>query len=425
MPDAFDQLRGALTPAQPDPAFAARLRDRLARALDLPKGVTMSDTTTQTRTASGAPEQASGFAITPYLAVRGARSALDWYQQALGARLHGEPIVMGDGRIGHSEFDIGGATLFLSEEHPELGVAAPSPGAGASVTLYLEVADVDAALGRAVTAGARLDRPAADYPYGRNGVIRDPFGHRWMISGPVATAALRHGDIGYNSLWVPDAGRAADFFAAVLGWRYEPAAGPGSRQVEGLTVHHGIQGGNEPPTLFCCFAVEDVTSGMARVREAGGTTEEPRQADYGTVCMCTDDQGVRFALFTPPGGVTSAGTALATGLRQGDVAYVTMEVPDSARTRAFYGTVLNWTFSAGRVPDGWQADDVAPMVGIAGGHQRATTVPMYRVDDIRAAADAVRAHGGTATDPQAQPYGITSTCTDDQGTRFYLGQLPR
>jgi uncharacterized protein len=64
-------------------------------------------------------------------------------------------------------------------------------------------------------------------------------------------------------------------------------------------------------------------------------------------------------------------------------------------------------------------------VGISGGHETATTVPMYRVDDIRAAADAVRAHGGTATDPQAQPYGITSTCTDDQGIRFYLGQLPQ
>ena len=63
------------------------------------------------------------------------------------------------------------------------------------------------------------------------------------------------------------------------------------------------------------------------------------------------------------------------------------------------------------------------MVGISGGHALATTVPMYRVDDIARAVDRVRTAGGTASAPEAQPYGITSTCTDDQGTRFYLGQL--
>jgi predicted enzyme related to lactoylglutathione lyase len=426
MPDAFGQLRDALTPAQPDPDFAARLRDRLTRALDLPKGVTMSDTTFTTRAASGAAaEPAAGTAvITPYLAVSDARQALDWYQHALGARVHGEPTVMADGRIGHAELDVGGATLYLADEAPQIGHAAPEPGAGTTVTIHLAVADVDGAIGRAVGAGARLDRPAADYPYGRNGVIRDPFGHRWMIAGPAAAAAaLRHGDIGYASLWVPDADRATEFFAAVLGWQYAPAAGPGSRQVEGLTLHHGLQGGIEPPTLFCCFAVDDVTAAAARAETAGGVAEEPRHADYGTVCMCTDDQGVRFALFQPPGGVTSGRPAAQTGLRMGDLAYVTMEVPDSARTRAFYGRVLGWTFSAGSVPDGWQVDDVAPLVGISGGHETATTVPMYRVDDIRAAAEAVRGRGGTATGPQAQPYGITSACSDDQGTRFYLGQL--
>jgi uncharacterized glyoxalase superfamily protein PhnB len=420
MPDPFDQMRGALIPGQPDPAFTARLRLRLARALNLPEGVVMSDTELETRDA--APAEAVAV-ITPYLAVRGARSALDWYRQALGARVHGEPIVMGDGRIGHAELDVGGATLFLSDEHPEIGVTALEPGAGASVTMHLEVPDVDAAIGRAVAAGARLDRPAADYPHGRNGVIRDPFGHRWMISSPPAQPGFRQGDIGYASLWVPDADRAAAFFAAVLRWRWAPARGGSSRQVEGLTLHHGIQGGISPATLFCCFAVDDVIAATARVQAAGGTAEEPDHEPFGTVAMCTDDQGVRFAVFQPPGGVASGGAAAATGLRQGDLAYVTMEVPDSARARAFYGSVLGWAFSAGSVPDGWQVDDVAPLVGISGGHETPTTVPMYRVDDIQAAAGAVRAAGGTATDPQPQPYGITSTCADDQGTRFYLGQL--
>jgi predicted enzyme related to lactoylglutathione lyase len=50
-------------------------------------------------------------------------------------------------------------------------------------------------------------------------------------------------------------------------------------------------------------------------------------------------------------------------------------------------------------------------------------VPMYRVDDIAVAVERVRASGGEASDPERQPYGHTSTCADDQGTRFYLGQL--
>ena len=48
---------------------------------------------------------------------------------------------------------------------------------------------------------------------------------------------------------------------------------------------------------------------------------------------------------------------------------------------------------------------------------------MYAVTDIESAIIRVRDAGGTATDAQHRPYGITSTCTDDQGTHFYLGQF--
>ena len=118
--------------------------------------------------------------ITPYLAVAGARAAIDWYSQALGAVVSREPVVMPDGRIGHCELEIAGARLMLSDEHPEIGVSAPVPGQ-ASVTLYLEVPDADEAVARATASGAHLERPVADYPYGRMGVLRDPFGHRWMV----------------------------------------------------------------------------------------------------------------------------------------------------------------------------------------------------------------------------------------------------
>jgi predicted enzyme related to lactoylglutathione lyase len=127
-----------------------------------------------------------------------------------------------------------------------------------------------------------------------------------------------------------------------------------------------------------------------------------------------------FAIFQPPPGPAGAGPA--NGTRQGDISYITLEVVDSAKFRAFFGAVLGWRFSPGHAEDGWGVDDVVPMTGLHGGHERATGVPMYRVDDIDAAVTRVRAAGGTATDPQRQPYGITSECADDQGTRFYLGQ---
>ena len=85
--------------------------------------------------------------------------------------------------------------------------------------------------------------------------------------------------------------------------------------------------------------------------------------------------------------------------------------------------MLGWQFSPGRVEDGWGVADPMPMTGMAGGHAVATAVPMFRVDDIDAAVAQVRAAGGTATDPERQAYGRSSECTDDQGTRFYLGQV--
>jgi len=35
----------------------------------------------------------------------------------------------------------------------------------------------------------------------------------------------------------------------------------------------------------------------------------------------------------------------------------------------------------------------------------------------------VRAAGGTASEPVHEGYGTRAECTDDQGVRFYLGQL--
>jgi predicted enzyme related to lactoylglutathione lyase len=412
MRDPFTDLRATDEPVVPDPAFARRLRTRLERALALPRGVTPV-TATQERPA------ATRSAAVPYLAVSDARAAIDWYADVFGAELVGEPIVMPDGRIGHAELALAGGIVYLADAHPEIGVTAPRPGE-ATVSLMLPVDDADAVRARAIGAGARGDREPYDGYGERNAWIVDPFGHRWGLHSPLHTGSGRylHGDVGYVSLNVPDVERAAQFYSAVLGWRV-PA---GTRRVEGSTTSTGFFPTDAPPTLFCCYAVDDVRAAAERVRAAGGSAGEPEAHPYGTVVDCVDNQGTRFAVYEQPDTVRGPRPPV-NGRQHGDLSYLTLEVVDSQRARAFYGAVLGWRFEPGRIADGWQVAGTVPMIGISGGHARATAVPMWRVDDIELAVAAVRARGGSASDPEQQPYGPTSTCADDQGMRFYLGEL--
>ncbi|MBO0808436.1 MAG: VOC family protein [Actinobacteria bacterium] len=458
MTDPFSVLRAPVTPADPDPGFAARLRARLARAFDLPEGVEMSGTaTTISGTGSGQAAPERGAAI-PYLAVRDARQAIGWYVRVLGGRLRGDPITMPDGRIGHAEIELGPGVLYLADEHPEIGARAPEPG-GSPVSLVLTVTGLDAVVAAATREGGSLDRgPYEGYGH-RNATVTDPFGHRWMLQEPLPAGAgaaapgpaLRPGDVVYASLQVPDTARAAAFYATVLGWEYEPGQDARGRQVAGGSPAQGLWGGQPRSTLFCSYVVEDVAAAVARVRAAGGMADDPTRRPYGLVADCTDDQGVRFAVHqaetrpatgnqaetgpgagsqaeTGPGAASQAETGPGAARdqpgpgRDGDLVYVTMEVPDSARARGFYGSVLGWRVTPGHVADGWQVEGVTPPAGISGGHPEATLVPVWQVTDVSAAAVRVRAAGGTATEPHAEPYGRICECTDDQGTRFSLVQ---
>jgi predicted enzyme related to lactoylglutathione lyase len=434
MPNPFDALRAPVTPVEPDPAFAARLRARLERALALPEGVAVTDIAVQpVATPSSSGPEEHGAAI-PYLAVRGARAALDWYARVLGARQRGEPIIMPDGRVGHAELELAGGVIYLAEEHPEIGVRAPQPG-GVPVSLVLTVADVDDVVRSAVAAGGRLDRgPYEGYGH-RNATVTDPYGHRWMLQAPLpaagagpAAAPLRQGDIGYASLWVPDVARSAAFYGAVLGVEYVPDHDSRGRQAVGLTPPQGLWESSDRPTLFCSYVVDDAAEAVARVRAAGGQAGEPVRQPYGLSADCVDTDGVRFAVHQPPaappraGGVPSAAAGLAR--RDGDLIYLTMEVADPARTLAFYGAVLGWRSRPGRTPGGWQVEGTTPMIGVSGGHAEAARVPVWQVADVAAAVHRVREAGGTSTEPHREPYGLIAECADYQGIRFSVTQFP-
>ncbi|MFD4182560.1 VOC family protein [Rhodococcus sp. NPDC058514] len=123
-------------------------------------------------------------AALPYLSVPDARRAIEWYTEVFGARVDGEPIMMPDDRVGHCELVIGDGTLYLADEFPEIGFTAPVAG-HSGVSLMLPVADTDAALERARAAGARVEREPTDENGQRGATLVDPFGHRWMLAGPI------------------------------------------------------------------------------------------------------------------------------------------------------------------------------------------------------------------------------------------------
>ena len=413
-------------PVPPDPEFAARLRRRLESALTMPnrtKGVIMSDTDaaidelTNTRT-DPAPAGLPRPAALPYLTVGDARAAIAWYVDVFGATVLGDPIVMDDNRIGHAELALSGGVLYLADEYPEIGLRAPAAGAN-SVSLMLAVADTDVALQRARDHGARVEHEAIENYGSRGASIIDPFGHRWMLTGPITGAAtpIQHGDVGYVSLWTPDSARAAAFYGHVLGWAYDPA----THQVTNTAGRIGIFEVGDQSTLFCCYAVIDLEGARQSILRGGGRPGTIQEFDFGTVLDATDPQGAPFAVFVPNPGTPRPEL---NGAGPGELSYITYEVADAAAFRSFFSAVLFWTVEPGRVQDGWQLQNTHPMAGVAGGSSRPTTVPMWTVADMDDAIARVREAGGTVLQaPNRQSYGVMAECTDDQGGRFYLGQF--
>ena len=121
-------------------------------------------------------------AAIPYLMIRGAADALEFYKKAFGAE---ETMRFGmpDGRIGHAEIRIEGAPVFLADESSEARMQSPAQLGGTSVTVSVYVQDVDAFVRRAEDGGATLLRPVADQFYGeRAATVTDPFGHIWHFA---------------------------------------------------------------------------------------------------------------------------------------------------------------------------------------------------------------------------------------------------
>jgi PhnB protein len=120
--------------------------------------------------------------ITPYLIIKGASAAIDYYKKVFGAT---ERMRMGGpgGTIGHAELVIGDSTVMLADEQPDMGHRSPKTLGGTPVSLVLYVEKVDDVFKRAMDAGAKSVRPLENQFYGdRMGTLEDPFGHLWSVA---------------------------------------------------------------------------------------------------------------------------------------------------------------------------------------------------------------------------------------------------
>ena len=120
--------------------------------------------------------------ITPYLIVKGAAAAIEYYKKAFGAT-ELMRLPQPDGRVGHAELKIGDSVFMLADEFPEMKIVGPATLGNTSVGLLLHVENADAVFDKAVSLGAKVEKQMADQFYGdRTGTIEDPFGHKWTIS---------------------------------------------------------------------------------------------------------------------------------------------------------------------------------------------------------------------------------------------------
>ncbi len=142
--------------------------------------------------------------VTPYLIIKGASDAIEFYKRAFGAtELFRMP--QPDGKVGHAEIKIGDSPIMLADEHPEMGFSGPTTLGGTPVSIMIYVEDVDTIFNQAIAAGAEEQKPVQDQFYGdRSGTLKDPFGHVWHVATHVEDvspeemekriAAAGHGD---------------------------------------------------------------------------------------------------------------------------------------------------------------------------------------------------------------------------------------
>ena len=239
------------------------------------------------------PTPSSADTITPYLVVRGAAEAIEFYKKVFGAV---ETSRVADGaRIGHAEMRIGQSAVMLADEYPEHKIVGPRALGGSPVRLQVETRDVDAVAARAAAAGAMILQPPTDQPYGeRNTKLEDPFGHVWIFSAPLGKPGVKPIPDGYRTvtpyLVVRGAAKLIDFLqkAFLASEKFRFAQPDGTIQhaevsIGDSVVMMGEAGGPfKPMQANLNLYVEDCDAVYRRAIGAGGKSlREPTTQFYG------------------------------------------------------------------------------------------------------------------------------------------------
>ena len=244
---------------------------------------------------------------------------------------------------------------------------------------------------------------------------------------------VRHGDVSYITLRLPDLARGRAFYGAVLGWQFSPGNSEQGAQVDDIVPMMGLWEGRDLAGgiwrgAVLGFRVDDIAAAVAAVRAHGGAMSDPHLEPYGLAAEGHDDQGIPFYLHELPPVATGlgAGGGSPSGDGEGDVSYLTMVVPDLQAARLFYGGALGWAVNVGGT-GGAQVSGVTPQIGMTTRPEAGPAMPgvilCYRVNNLTEAVERVRDAGGAAREVARRPYGLESFCADDQGTPFYLHQF--
>lgn len=231
--------------------------------------------------------------VTPYLIVKGAAAAIDFYERVFGAV---EKMRMEDGaRIGHAELRIGKSAIMLADAYPENRLLGPRELGGSPVRLLVETRDVDAVAARAAAAGAKVLQPPTDQPYGeRNTKLEDPFGHVWIFSAPIGKRAVKAVPDGVHTvtpyLLVKGAAKLMTFLEKAFGARekYKLADETGRIHHAEMWIGDSVvmlsDGSDEwgPTRTNINLAVEDCDAMYKGAMAAGGKSlREPATQFYG------------------------------------------------------------------------------------------------------------------------------------------------
>lgn len=294
--DPLDALRTPIIPIAPDPAFAARLRDRLVRAVlaPTPKEYPMStDLTNRARNGSrhgdvsyitlGLPDVGKGRAFY--------RAVLGW-RFSPGSSEHGAQV---------------------DDIVPMMGLWDGEQPAGFQVhgaVLGYRVDDIAAAVAAVRAHGGEVSDPHRE-PYAMAAEGHDDQGIQFylhqMPSG--AERSGQHsrepwngeveGDVSYLTMVVPDLDAAHAFYGGVFGWTFNVGRAGGA-QVTGVAPQMGMttqpEGGPATPGVIVCYRVNDIAAAVERVRDLGGQAREVAHRPYGRESLCADDQGTPFYL---------------------------------------------------------------------------------------------------------------------------------